>query len=148
MSEKFEREYDWDDEIVEEGSEYIVLDEGDYSFTVRSFDRARYNGGDKIPACKQAIVHIEVDNGKGDKVTINHNLYLHSKCERSLSNFFVAIGLKKKGEPFTMAWSKVPGTTGKCHVAPNEYNGKTYNNIKYFLEPEEKPTASFTPGSF
>lgn len=149
MENTFDREFGWEDEIMEEGSEYTLLKEGDYKFTVKSFERGRHNGSEKMPACNKAILNIEVDGGNGETVFVNHTLFLHSKSEKSLSNFFLSVGLKKKGEPLRMNWNAVPGATGRCHITPREYNGKQYNNIKYFIAPDEnKPTASFVPGSF
>ena len=64
MSEKIERELGWDDEIENDGPEFIVLPEGDYSFKVIDFERARHPGSEKLPACNKAIVHIRL---KGQK---------------------------------------------------------------------------------
>ena len=48
MSE-MERELDWNDEI-EKDSDFTLLPEGDYDFTVESFERGRHPGSDKLPA--------------------------------------------------------------------------------------------------
>ena len=34
-------EYGWEDEIVNEGGEFVLLPEGDYDFTVAKYERAR-----------------------------------------------------------------------------------------------------------
>ena len=39
-----DRELSWDDEIEKDSGEFILLPEGDYEFTVESFERARYQG--------------------------------------------------------------------------------------------------------
>ena len=82
MSE-MERELDWNDEI-EKDSDFTLLPEGDYDFTVESFERGRHPGSDKLPACNKAI------------------LKLHTKTEGMISAFFTAIGQKKKGEKVKM----------------------------------------------
>ena len=42
MSEVIERELGWDDEIEKDGPEFVLLPEGDYSFEVVGFERARH----------------------------------------------------------------------------------------------------------
>ena len=44
-----ERELNWDD-TIEKDNQFVLLPEGDYNFTVESFDRARHPGSEKIPA--------------------------------------------------------------------------------------------------
>lgn len=61
MSNESEREYGWDDEIQNDGPEYVVLPDGDYNFKVTGFERGRYEGGEKIPACNMAIITLEYE---------------------------------------------------------------------------------------
>ena len=42
--------YDWDSEINNESSEFVLLPEGDYDFTVEKFERGTFDGSDKLPA--------------------------------------------------------------------------------------------------
>ena len=37
-------EIGWDDEISNDGGQYIILEEGDYNVTVSTFERARFPG--------------------------------------------------------------------------------------------------------
>ena len=37
-------EYGWEDEIVNEGGDFVLLPEGDYDFTVAKYERARTRG--------------------------------------------------------------------------------------------------------
>ncbi len=54
MSEELKgRELGWDDEI-EKGADYVLLPEGEYDFTIESFERGRFEGSDKVPACPRA----------------------------------------------------------------------------------------------
>ena len=140
----------WDDSVEKE-SEFILLPEGDYDFTVRTFERGYHNGSDKMPACNKATMHIRItDPVSGEAVTIFHNLFLHSKTEWALSEFFVSLGLKKKGEKIAMPWNLVPGRWGRCKVKPQEHKGKMYNNITKFYDPAEHPTQNrgYTAGDF
>ena len=114
-----ERELDWDSEINKE-SEFTLLPEGDYNFTVVSFERARHQGSAKLPPCNKAIVKIKIDGGELGSTTIQHNLFLHTKCEGMLSEFFIALGLKKHGEKLAMNWNAVQGKTGRCKVYIHE----------------------------
>lgn len=137
------REFDWDDEIKKD-SDYVILPEGDYDFVVESVERARHAGSDNLPPCNKAIAKLRVDSTHGTAY-INHNLFLHSNMEGMLSAFFSSIGQKKKGEPLKMNWGSVPGTTGRIHVKPKQYNGNDYNDIRKFYPKEEK---QFKAGEF
>lgn len=138
------RELNWDDNIEKDGDEYVILPEGDYEFVVESYERARHPGSEKLPACNKAIVKLRIDSQYGTAI-INHNLFLHTNTEGMLSAFFTAIGQKKKGEALRMNWNMVPGSTGRVHVKPKEYNNKQYNDIKKFYPKEEK---QFKAGEF
>lgn len=149
MADYVDRELGWEDSI-EKDSEFTLLKEGDYNFTVETFERARHPGSEKLPPCNKAIVSIHIDSPEGS-TTIKHNLFLHTKCEGMLSAFFEAIGQKKKGERITMDWNKVSGSTGRCKVKIHNYKNKDgedrqSNQISRFYPKEDKP--AFTAGSF
>lgn len=136
-----DRALGWDDEITQE-SEFILLDEGEYPFKVEQVEKSYFAGSEKMQPCPQAIVHLLID----DKVKIKTNLFLNTKSEWKLSEFFVSIGQKKKGEPLKMNWSKVTGATGRVSISHREYNGQKYNEVKKFLE--HKPATSWAMGQF
>lgn len=145
-----EKELQWDDTITKDASEFILLPEGDYNFTVESFERGRHTGSDKLPACNKAILTLRIDTPEGT-ARIMHNLFLHSKTEGMLSAFFTCIGQKKKGEPLKMNWSQVPGSSGRCKVEIHSYKNKDgedkqNNNIKRFYPKDEGP--AFKAGEF
>lgn len=150
--EKEIRELNWDDEIVEE-SNFVLLPEGEYDFTVVDFVRGRHNGSAKLPSCPKAELTIEL-SGKEGKTQIKHNLFLHTKCEGLLSQFFISIGQKKHGEPLRMNWSAVKGANGRCKVIIDKWtkdNGEEAENnkIKRFLEPvAAHSTPKFEQGKF
>ena len=148
MSNESEREYGWDDEIQNDGPEYVVLPDGDYNFKVTGFERGRYEGGEKIPACNMAIITLEIENDKGIS-SIQNRLFLHSRCEGLLCAFFTCIGQRKHGEKLKMNWNEVVGARGRAKIGHREYNGNIYNDIKRFYAPDESaPKKSFTPGKF
>lgn len=142
-------ELDWDSEISQESS-YTILPEGEYPFSVASFERGYHNGSDKLPPCNKAILTIEIDGGKLGKSTVKHNLFISRRTEGLLCEFFISIGLKKHGEPLRMNWAAVPGAKGRCKVGIRTYNGNEYNEIKRFLEPTAAPAPAvgFAPPSF
>lgn len=145
MTDVNERELGWDDQITKDADEFPLLPEGDYDFVVSKFERGRFNGSDKMPACNQAIVYLRIHHSELGDVEIRHSLLLHSKTEWMLSSFFASIGQKKKGEPLKMNWSLVPGSSGRCKIGIKTYKDNDYNEVKKFYPKEEK---TFTPGAF
>lgn len=113
-------ELGWDDEIQQESS-FILLPEGDYRFTVEKFDRARHAGSEKVPPCNKAIVYFRVFSPDGSSILLQENLFLHTKMEWKLSEFFASIGMKQKGQAAQMNWSQVCGKSGVCHVKIRTY---------------------------
>lgn len=141
----FERELGWDDEITKD-SDFVIIPEGDYQFTVAGFERGRHEGSDKLPPCNKAIVTLRVSLPNGTTQDIKHNLFLHSKCEGLLSAFFTSIGLKKKGETLKMNWNAIVGTSGRCKIVVRNYttkdgNSGQSNDIKKFYSPDENAPA-------
>ena len=137
----------WDDEIQQE-STFTLLPEGDYSFKVVNFERAWYDGSEKIPPCNKAIITIRIEDEVGT-AELKENLFLTTKTEGLLSAFFSSIGQKKKGEPLRMNWNKVIGSSGRVKISTRSYNDNTYNQVKRWLSPEEpKSAGGFKPGAF
>ena len=134
----------WDDVIEDDGNGFILLEEGDYDFTVTGFERGRHNGSAKIPACNKAIITLSIDSPQG-VVEIKENLILYKTMEWKISAFFRSLGLKKHGERLTMDWDHVLGAAGRAHIVQREYIGndgtnKKANNVGYFIDymPPEK----------
>lgn len=144
-----EREMSWDD-TFENDSTYTIVPAGDYEFTVTGFERSRHNGSEKLPACNKAVLTIEITDGI-NTTTVTHNLFLHSRTEGMVCEFFVAIGHRKHGEALKPNWNAVVGATGRCKVSTRTYNGNEYNDIKKFYEPKGAPAAAaatFQAGAF
>lgn len=141
MSE-IERELSWDDQIENEGSEFILLPKGEYDFEVTAFERGRFNGSEKMPPCNQASLTIKITAADGQTTTVKKNLLLHSKVEWKLCEFFTSIGQRKKGEKVSMNWNAVIGSRGRCEVTVRSWNKDDgtpmqNNEINKFLEPVE-----------
>lgn len=158
--EMIDREFGWEDEIKNDSPDWVLLPEDDYTFTVTGFERARYEGGAKLPPCRMAKLTIKVHGDTAD-ATVTHRLYLHSRCEGLLCAFFESIGQRKHGEPLRPRWDELIGATGLCHLGIREYTKKSGSNagetgkaneIQKFLPPLE-PMAqpqqgSWTQGAF
>lgn len=146
-----ERELDWNDTIERDGGDFILLPKGDYSFVVKSFERGRHAGSDKLPPCNKAVLSLEFQSSEGN-VTLTHNLFLHTKTEGLISSFFSSIGQKKKGEKLKMNWNTIVGSTGKAKIDIRDWTGKDgekrqSNEIKSFY-PKDEAGSGFTPGMF
>lgn len=160
ISNNMGHEIGWDDAIENDNS-FVLLPEGDYQFTVTKFERSRHNGSEKLPPCNKLVLTIELTDGQ-QKTTVEHNLFMHSKCEGMLCEFFTAIGQRKHGEKLVPRWNQVVGSTGTCKVGIRTWTsnrtGETMqsNQIRRFYEKPQPAAApqhtvqqtSFTPGTF
>lgn len=130
-------ELGWDDEITNDSS-YVLLEEGDYQFTVTAFERARFPGSAKIPPCNKAVLTLSVDTPDGS-ASVKYDLILYSTMEWKLSEFFRAIGQKKHGEPLRPRWNELVGSRGRGHFKPRTYTKKdgntgTANDVEKFYD--------------
>ncbi len=137
MAEDF-REYGWDDEISNEDA-FTLLDAGDYEFEIVKFERARHEGSEKIPPCNKAVVTFRVG-----ETTLTENFLLCSTLEWKLSQLFLSVGLKRRGEPLRMNWAALPGKRGVCKVIVHKYNDKNgvqreINRIDKLYAYDEQP---------
>ena len=141
MSDWNDEVFDWDDEIEDEGGSLEAVPEGTYDFEIDSLERSQYDGGQKIPACKMAIIGFKLTNGDKHGYA-TERFYLCKSQEWKLSSLFKACGLKQTGQKTKMQWDKLIGSKGRCKVGIREYNGDDYNNIKSFYAAQEKKEAS------
>lgn len=132
---------DWDSEIENDGKEQtprIILEEGDYKFTVSKLDRTMSKGSDKLPPSRMAKLTLSVESDQGT-ATVFTNLILHKSLEWKLSQFFRAIGQKRHGEKMKMNWGKVVGSYGIAHITKRTYIGQDgteheTNDVSQFLD--------------
>lgn len=150
MAEDLGMALDWNSEIKQE-AEFELLPEGVYDFTVELMERGHFGGSEKMAPCPSANITLILKDpisGKGGKVF--DTLYLSSKAEWRISQFFISIGQKKKGEPLKPNWNTLPGSTGRLELTVNKYkdkngNEKENNRVGRYLPKENR---AFTPGSF
>ena len=131
---------DWGDTIESDGQEFVVLPEGDYTFTITGFERGRHTPTPKIPACNKAIIYISIDNDIGI-ANGRFELILYRTLEWKIAAFFRCIGQKKHGEKLAMNWNGIVGARGKAHFKPitRDKNGvaKEYNDLERFYDYDE-----------
>ena len=129
---------DWNDSIETDGQEFVLLPEGDYNFLVTGFERGRFPGGAKVPACNKATITVQVATPEGIAV-IKFDLLLYRSLEWRISSFFRCIGQKKHGEKLTMDWNKVINSVGRAHFKQRTYTNqygeeKTVNDLDRFID--------------
>lgn len=134
-------ELGWDAEIENDGQEFVVAEPGDYNFVVTGFERGRFAGSEKMPPCNQAKLTIKLEIPGAAECIVKHNLFLHSKHEWKLCEFFTAIGQRKKGQKVSMNWNAVTGARGRCKVSKRSFKNRDNkelwtNDIDKFYAPE------------
>jgi len=136
-----ERELGWEDEIGKDGTDFVLLPPGTYPFMVSKFERGRHtpSDGGKLPACNKAILTLIIDGGTLGLATVTNNLFLHTKTEGMVCQFFKAIGLKKHGENIVMNWQAVQGAMGYCKTKHHTYQGDVYNDLKSYISTDKAP---------
>ena len=136
----------WDDVLENDGQEFIVLPEGDYTYTVTNFERGHFPGGPKIPPCNKATLTLAIDNDQGAAMA-KVDLLLYRTVEWKIAAFFRSIGQKKHGEKTVMNWNRVVGSRGKAHFKPREYQKdgqvRQVNDVDHFIDYD--PSAAMTP---
>lgn len=142
-------ELGWDSEIENEGTPFVVAEPGDYNFTVIGMERARFAGSDKMPPCNQAKLTLQLEMQDGTECNVKHNLFLHSKTEWKLCEFFTAIGQRQKGQRIAPNWNNLIGAKGRCQISKRAYRGKDgsekwTNDVVKFYEPEHLSGLPFT----
>ena len=147
MSEELKgRELGWDDEI-EKGADYVLLPEGEYDFTIESFERGRFEGSDKAPACPRAELKVKVETSEGVCI-MNESLLLYDRMQWKLAEFFLSIGAEEVNGKVKMNWNIVPRATGRAIIeqrADRKDPNKKYNHVKKFLPKAKK---EYKAGSF
>lgn len=129
---------DWNDSIETDGQEFVLLPEGDYNFVVTNFERGRFPGGQKVPACNKATITVQIQTNEGVAM-VKFDLLLYRSLEWRISSFFRCIGQKKHGEKLVMNWNTVIGSKGRAHFKQRTYTNqygeeKTVNDLDRFID--------------
>lgn len=147
MSDEYKgKELGWDDS-VEKGQGFVLLPEGDYDFVIESFERGRFAGSDKAPACPRAELKVRVETPEGVCI-MNESLLLYDRMQWKLAEFFLSIGAEEVDGRVRMNWNLVPRATGRAtiEIRPDKNDpSRKYNHVKKFLP---KPKKEYKAGSF
>ena len=128
--------------------------EGDYRFFVKSWDVSMFQPRDensKIPPCKQVDVTLlipyrdEMGNVVyGQKV---EHFKLLARLKFVITKFFIACGIGKSGDEFTLDFDQCIGKVGTCKVQQQVgSNGNLYASIDEFYAPDVAPQVSMNDG--
>jgi len=130
-------ELGWDEGIQDDSGAFLLLEDGDYNFEVTNFERGRFPGSAKLPACNKAVLTLRVDTTKGS-ASVKYDLILFSTLEWKISAFFRAIGQKKHGEKIVPNWNTVVGAKGRAKFKQRTYTKdgeeKQANDIADFYD--------------
>ena len=132
----------------------FMAPEGDYRFMVKDWGVSMFQPRDensKIPACKQVDVTLLIpyrDEGGnvvyGQKV---EHFKLLARLKFAITNFFIACGIGKRGDEFTIDFDKCVGRVGTCKVQQQAGgNGNLYARIEEFYAPDVAPQVSMNDG--
>jgi hypothetical protein len=159
MTDTNERVLGWDDEISnDDQSPAVLLKPGDHDGEIVSLRKGRHQAkadakaNGKLPDCPKAEVTVRFRQD-GEDVDVKTNLFLHSRCEWMLCQFFRSIGQRTSGEPLRPKWNEVIGSRCRCKTKQRNYtkaDGEkgTANEIVGFIDPKpggQQPPATQPP---
>ena len=140
------------DGYIENDNDFIILDDGDYPFKVVDITKSEYAGNStKIPqGCKMVTVEMDIEGAR-----VKETFFLLSSMEWKISQFYRALGMKKKGEKVQMKWGDTVGKTGTAQVYTDTYTGndgkeRKTNHIKKFYPADDAAPISpaYVAGKF
>jgi len=104
--------------------------------------------GQKTKGAHVAVLTLRLDGGMFE-ADITDSLILFESLKWKLCQFFVAIGLRKNGERFSMQWDSVIGKAGVLEIKTEEYTKKDgtegiSSKVARYLTPEEAAAANVT----
>ncbi|MCL2136836.1 MAG: hypothetical protein FWH40_04860 [Coriobacteriia bacterium] len=128
--------------LTQDPSDREALPSGVYEFTARSFERTRSSTGK--PMVKLLL---DVSNPSGPDQAVYCYLVISQSTEWKLSQFFLAIGLKRPGEAVTVNWNDVPGKGGllELELEQSEQHG-AQNSVKSFIVPGSQKHTGYYAG--
>lgn len=135
----------WDDEVTADDAgennqqnDFVILPDGEYPLTVVKLERGSYKGSAKLPACNQVKLEFIAEGPDNRRAYVYDRFFMHTSCLWRIYALLEALGIRKKGDNTAAAipWGKVEkGMTCRALLGSREYNGRTYNEVKKYLEP-------------
>lgn len=155
-NDNMDRPFGWDDEVEVSTSEFTVLPEGDYDFTVASFERGYTQGSEKMSSSPMANLSLRC-TGPGGSGTVRTNLILNDRTKWKVCEFFKATGLidasASAEDRVRFPWSRVVGASGRCHLSVRKWRGndgaeRESNDVARFMPRASGMSAASLPKSF
>lgn len=141
----------WDSVIENDGQDFVLLPPGEYSYTVVGFERKQFDGNDKAPACPMAKLTLECAAEDGTTARVTDTLFLSSRNEWRLCEFFTSIGQRQHGDKLQPRWNEVLGAKGTLKLNYDEKNknddgSPKYNRVEKYMEPAARPQKKWQMG--
>lgn len=138
-------------EDVKEG--FVLLDAGNYPFTVEKAERGYHNGSANLPACDKAVVTFAVRGNDGQTAHVKENFFLAETTIWKVAQLFESLGMRRHGDPLKIDFDGAVGKSGTCKVVVEDWTGnngeaKQSNRIEAYLEPGRQTQPAYTPGKF
>lgn len=135
----------WDGAFTAEESQYTLLPEGTYPFTITKMERKVYTGNSTkiLSGTPYAEVTCKVDGGQLGSTIVTERLYLLKSFQWKLTQFFKAIGQPVViGQAFQPNWNAVIGSNGTAKVIQHSYvsrdgQERINNSIESFEDPQK-----------
>lgn len=127
-------EIGWDDPISVDGEQFITLEEGDYDFTVTGFERGRFPGSAKIPACNKATLNLTVNTPEGT-ANVKYDLILWSSLEWKISASSGPSARRKTGRPLCPGGIRWWAPEGEPISSPGSTPTRTERNARRTMWP-------------
>lgn len=128
---------------------FEVLPDGDYHFTVESYEVGYYSGDSvKIPANTQQVTYVLdvpfIKEGLVSHAKVKTTLNIYAKAMFAVRQFVECIGMApEKGQTTGIDLTKAVSRKGICALTTMESkNGNEFNRVNTFYPPSKAPTVT------
>lgn len=144
--------FDFNATIEVSDNEYVVLEPGNYWFTVDRVDYGTYQSNPSrqkpstIPdGCRTVEVFMSIETPAG-VASVRDRFFMHQSVAWRIGAVHKCLGLIPEDEKnLQMAWDAMPGKSGVCKIKNQVQNGNTYNNVDRYIYPSKVTTTLNTP---
>lgn len=131
----------WDIIIDVDSEDFVLLDEGDYEFTVEKIEREVSKNQNNM-----LKLTLSVTDTEGHRTQVIDHLVLVKAALWKVSDFLRSIGLKEHGKEASLTTAdNAIGKRGVCHLIVDEFDGndgsKKKNNKIGRYYPQDGPNA-------